>query len=226
MKLIAPFYVHPLESPSDWTSLVDGDLSCDFAIVNVHNGPGETLDPAYEKALSNGSRTPLLGYIPLGYGRRTSDDVIHDGRLWRDRYDVTNLFLDEAPAAPREDCDTIDLIAQLRRNGATHIVTNPGTCPSPDLVDASDITCVIETDWQAYRQAASSSAEELVDCDPSQLMHIVHGVPPHEYDKTVTMAKDLGADYLWVTDATLPNPWGRLPAEYAEVRRLIDESQN
>lgn len=226
MKLIAPFYVHPLESPSDWTSLVDGDLSCDFAIVNVDSGPGETLDPIYEKALANGSRTPLLGYIPLGYGRRPPDDVIHDGLLWRDRYDVTDLFLDEAPADPREGCDTVDLIAQLRRNGATYIVTNPGTCPSPSLVVASDITCVVETDWQAYPRAASSSAAELDGCAPNQLMHIVHGVPPRAYDQTVTMAKDLGASYLWVTDATLPNPWGRLPADYAEVRRLVDESKN
>ncbi|WP_232547021.1 spherulation-specific family 4 protein [Propioniciclava soli] len=203
-QLAAPFYLHPAEHPTAWEFLRQGPLGLAFAVVNVASGPGPEGDPYYTEALRPGIRTPLLGYVNTGYGQRDADAVRRDAATWRERYGVSGVMLDcvstDAPST------TLELIGALRADGATKVALNPGAPCAPEVVAAADVTCVSECAWSTY---AGLAWPDRPAAGPT--WHLVHGVPLADITAARDVAARRGAAFVWVTDATLPNPYARLP---------------
>ncbi len=209
VRRAVPFYLHPAERPGAWRALTEGAGDLAFAVVNIADGPGLPDDPYYGPVLARGSRTRLLGYVPVGYGRRAPDEVRRDAATWRDRYGIAGLMLDEVPAVPALERWSLDVIGMLRGDGADLVVANPGTPPDPDLIGAADVTCVAEYPWSQY--ARWSPPPALRDVPPDRLWHLIHSCPPGRVGTALARAATLGAGYAWVTPGGLPHPWGALP---------------
>lgn len=210
MLAAAPFYIHPAEDPDAWRDLLAGRLGLAWAVVNVANGPGDRPDAHYYgPVLAHGSRTPLRGYIDLGYGRRAPEAVFADAMAWRAWYGIEALMLDQAPARASRAPDLPELLLSLRAAGFGGIALNPGTALEPamdDFVTDADVVCQAEHDWDTYRS--------LPDDWPGG-WHIVHSVPRGRLQDATRLARERGASHVWVTDAALPNPYSALPTGWA-----------
>lgn len=209
MHLACPWYIHPAEDPFAWQRLRAGELPLAWAVTNVHNGPGPADDPYYPEALRPGCATTLVGYVTVGYGQRTLPDVLAEVITWRDRYGITDIMLDEVPHEARQANWQVSNIDAMRSAGVDRVFTNPGTVPCLDLLFASDAVCVAEQSWETYRD--TPPPQWLAERFAGRTWHLVHSVPADELDQVTALAEQRGAGFLWATDATLPNPWGRLP---------------
>ncbi len=116
-----------------------------YVIVNPDNGPGATRFPAVQTEV-DASRA--VGQVPLGYvhtlwGGRSPAQVVADAELYRTRYGITGVFLDEAAdscaAAPHYETIT----TQLRAAGFGVVALNPGR-PVPECYAFADGIVVYE----------------------------------------------------------------------------------
>lgn len=216
VKLAAPFYLHPAESPGAWEALLAGRLGLAFAVINVSNGPGPDPDPYYGPLLARPSAIPLVGYVHVSYGDRSATSVLADARRWRELYGITDIFLDEIPSGRTRLNWDLALIDTLRQQGVRRVIANPGTHPDPGLLRRADLTCVSEQNWEVYR-ATTPRALLRRRASGERLWHIVHDVPQRDWPRALRLAHAAGAGYLWLTDAVLPNPWRTLPPYLAEL---------
>lgn len=204
--LASPWYCYPTDDTAGWNHLRDAALA--FAVVNVADGPGTSTEESYRNALRAGSRTPFLGYVPIGYGRRLFTDVRADVAAWGSRYGVSRIFLDEVPDVGAQDAWRLDWIDVLRADGVDQVVINPGTTPQDaELVWAADVTCVFEDDWATYVDLPA--VEWLRHLPAEKQWHLVHSVPTGAALDIRSRARSLGAAFSWATHGVPPHPWGQ-----------------
>ena len=209
-----PWYVHPAEDPAAWERLAVDLAGADgvddgFVVVNVHDGPGEEDDPYYGPALARlRAAAPgllLLGYVDLDYGRRDLAEVLRDAAHWRRRYGVHAVMLDRFPSGrePRDVTDAaLRAVAGLRAEGAGPVAGNPGIVPVPELARVLDITCEFEGTGRDYLR------EERTLPATRGSWHLVHSCAAEELPAVAAAAARRAVDHVFVTDDTMPHPWG------------------
>lgn len=212
MRLAAPFYVHPSDDQGAWQRLVSG-TGLAFAVVNIANGVGEAVDPAYAAALAGGCRTPLLGYVDLAYGRRPAAHALAEALCWRDRYGVPGVFFDQVPSAVRQGSWTPDLVDAARAAGAAFVALNPGTWPATETLLAADAVCTFEGTAREHARIAPEG--RTLPAGAAACWHLVHDCPAPLQAAALARAERLGARLGWATAGRLPNPWARLPRRWS-----------
>lgn len=233
-RAAVPLYVHPVVDSALWERVLRPGAA-DLVVVNVDSGPGHAPDPVFAEALharddnarhdnarDHSAPATLLGYVDTDYGRRDMHDVRAEARLWRDRYGVTSVFLDQviSGAGPdgRVDVDALvaftDLAHELRRDGVAMLAGNPGTVPHPRVLRLLDVTCVRETDLETHLTAP---APPVPDVDPARLWHLIYDCPPERVRDAVERSAELGAGFVGLAADGLPHPWGSV--EYLNADR-------
>jgi len=222
LSLAVPAYFHPAVSPSDWQRLVGLAHMIRFVIINVHNGPGEVLDPTYlpvvEAFRAAGIRT--VGYVDTNYGRRQPADIGRDVRTYRDRYRVEGVFMDQVS----NGLDQLDYYAQCtvaaRTAGAPFVVLNAGAEPHPGYVDLANVTVTFEGAWAEY--AALRIPDWMHRYPSSRFCHLVHSLPHGCFADGLDLAAKRHVGSVFLTDGRGSNPWDHVPplllAELAEAR--------
>lgn len=214
-RAAVPLYIHPVVDSALWERVLRPGAA-DLVVVNVDSGPGHTPDPVFAEALharDHSAPATLLGYIDTDYGRRDVHDIQTEARLWRDRYSVTSVFLDQviSGAGPdgRDDIDALVaftvLTNALRRDGVATLAGNPGTVPHPSVLRLLDVTCVRETDLETH---LTTPAPPVPEVDPARLWHLVYDCPPECVPKAVARSAELGAGLVGLAADGLPHPWG------------------
>lgn len=126
-----------------------------LAVLDVDLGPGEALDldVARQRALLGAGGVPVAGYVRTALGQRDIEDVLAEGRLWRDRYRVDGIMWAEVPAT----ADRLDYLVQLHsfawglKSGRGRAVYAPQT-PIDQLV----ATRLVGATWLAYQDRVST----------------------------------------------------------------------
>ena len=222
LSLAVPAYFHPAVSPSDWQRLVGLAHMTRFVIINVHNGPGEVLDPTYlpviEALSAAGIRT--VGYVDTDYGRRDPTDVGREVRTYRDRYGLQGVFMDQVS----NGLDQLDHYAQCvvaaRTAGAPFVVLNAGAEPHHGYIDLANVTVTFEGPWAEY---VNLRIPDWVHRYPSsRFCHLVHSLPRGRFADGLDLAAKQHVGSVFLTDGRGSNPWDRLPplllAELAKER--------
>lgn len=204
-----PWYVHPAEDAGAWRRLSALTPRPSFVVVNVHNGPGEPDDPWYPGALAQLRGMRLVGYVDTAYGQRPVADVVADVDTWLRRYRVGGVMLDQLPADPASTRRCAEYVAAARRVGAGYVVGNPGVVPPLGHLALLDVTCVFEGPAAAY--AAFAPPPSLSRVPRNRVWHLVHSCPPGDQTAVAARAERLGAGHAFVTDRTMPHPWGGFP---------------
>ena len=202
-RLALPWYVHPAEAPQDWTWLAQQRVS--FAVVNVHNGPGNDDDAYYPAAVAGLGRIRTLGYVPVGYGNRPVAEVAKDIETWRRLYGVRAIMLDELPSAEGTLARCTQYAAAARGAGVSFLAANPGVFPSPGHVKLFNVTSVFEGTAANYTQYRHPAWARMVP--RSRLWHLVHSCNPAQISAIHLAAGHRGAGHIFATDRSLPNPW-------------------
>ena len=217
IRFAVPFYCHPVADAAQWAALTGNPQMVDVAVLNVDNGPGRAPDPDYLRALRDHPMTPWAGYVHFDYGRRPADVVIAEAHRWMETYGIRDIMLDAVPSDAVHAARLHDLVGRIRTLGARRVLGNPGRPVDDILATAFDILCESELAWADYathQQAGSPQARGRRR--RTLTWHLIHSCPPDRLDAAVLLARDRGADLVWVTTGTLDNPWRSIPS------RLLD----
>jgi hypothetical protein len=236
-QVAVPAYINPDASPATWAQLTaTATTTVGFVVANIENGPNYGGDPGWASVLGSehAEGVKVLGYVDTGYlgttgnltrlGSTATADWIsqieEDVNAWYANYgpDLSGIFFDDAQNAcgptPGSDAwsDTYSyLTAYVKSNhpGAM-TVDNPGEAVPQCYQDAADVLVTFEGDYSSYTNAFTALSWSPVD--PKKIWHIVYDVPTSaDMEGVVALSKERGAGYVFVTDATLPNPYDTLP---------------
>jgi Spherulation-specific family 4 len=192
---VAPDQLVALAAHPDPTRLV---------VINPHNGPGAAADPSYRRAIDSlrGTSAEVLGYVATDYGRRDPRLVRRDISRYATWYGIHGLFVDEVPTSPTALTYYADVLGTTARRSDEVIVLNPGRVPAPGYFELGDVVVTFEGTYRDY--VRRSDAADPADRD---VAHLIFEATDRE---AVLVAAAQRARYVYASEASLPNPWGRL----------------
>ena len=79
----------------------------------------------------------------------------------------------------------------------------------------------------SYAEYSQQIQEEwAANLPPDRFWHLVYGTP-RRTKPSAALTRERRAGYAYVTDATLPNPWNRLPPYWrTEIREIVASNEN
>jgi hypothetical protein len=230
LRLLVPAYFYPGDKGlQQWDRLIESsDAPGLVAIVNPKSGPGDEANRSYAEVIDRATKAGItvIGYVSTGYARRPLAGVKADVDRWVRFYPrIAGIFFDEQASGADQVAYYAALYEQVRHvlpEGL--VVTNPGTLCAEEYLSrpATDVGCLAEVarnldDYRVPSWAARYRA--------SRFCALIQGVASLDRMKRyVREMPDKKFGYCYITDATGPNPWNRLPsyweAEVAAVRRV------
>jgi Spherulation-specific family 4 len=217
-----PAYFYPRGHETEWRMLASGLSRLRYVVVNPHDGPGETTDPAYEEVVDrlHLAHVQVIGYIDTDYGRRPVADLISEARAYRERYAVTGIFLDQAAS----DIDHLTLydtyVVGLRTVGVRFVVLNPGTYPNAGYFRLANQIVTFEGSWEQYREL--EVPEWSLRIPKRRIAHYVWAVPPSFAASPADAVGERHVGTVALSTDGMPHPWGTLPpALRAQAARRV-----
>ena len=206
--------------PDGIARIADRPVRDRVVIFNPDNGPGAELRPAYRTAVAAEQRTGtrVLGYVHTGWGARDPSAVVADLVRYRSWYAVDGVFLDETS----HDAGALPYYASVARDaraaGLRVVALNPGTIPARGYFDLADIVVTFEGPYSGYEAALRSMPGWLSDVPRRKVAHLVYAADRAQALRAITKGS---AGFVYATDASLPNPWDRLPAYLDELEARL-----
>lgn len=216
MKLFAPTYFYPGTRPELWSRLIEAADLLDWVVINCHDGPGSSTDPAWSDQCSRLSAAGVrqLGYVHLDYGRRDIAEIVADVHAWVSRHELRSIFLDCLPSQAEARVEQVARAA--RAAGATTLIGNPGVKTSEAIAELLD--GVVE--WEAT--AAATAAEPGRDtAGRDSRTWIVHSADWETARRLVGRGLSDGVHSMWLTDLAGSNPYRALPSYWDRLVSLI-----
>ena len=211
-NMAVPAYFYP---GSYWTQLDQAGSGVGVAVMNPDSGPGPALDPNYAAALhwAQAAGIHMVGYVYTSYASRPLSAVEADINAYYSWYPSLNgIFLDEASTNCANEPYYASLNAYVKSKGGTGLtILNPGTQTNQCYEPAADILLTFEGSDSQY--VSSYSAPSWVMSYPaSHFWHVIYATSSVSAMATaVQLSKARNAGYVYVTSATLPNPYDLLP---------------
>jgi len=212
-RIAVPAYFSP--GPY-WTQLEQGKSGVALAVMNPDNGPGSGPDPNYLSAVhaTKAAGVTVVGYVDTSRGSRSPAAVesdIDDYYSWYPGID--GIFFDRASTSCADERYYAALTSFVKAKGGTaRTILNPGTQTNRCYGPVADILLTFEGPASEYLK--SYSAPAWVDRYPaSRFWHVIYGATtPSVMARVVRLSKRRHAGYIYVTSATLPNPYAVLPS--------------
>jgi len=214
LEVILPIYIDPAASTEPWDQAITAaaDVPVTVVINPVSGGINGCQDESFKTMLTKleTASVDTVGYIPSGYTNRDIALVKADIDSFTNCDTVDGIFFDEVRASNAEEAAYYQEICEYSKTAFENVgkfIINPGTnVVLPFKNDACNINLIYEFDeqnWQNY----SFFGYEGAASDPALavLIHTVMGVDAMK--KAVDITYSRKADYIYVTDTTIPNPW-------------------
>ncbi len=219
-RMFVPAYVYP---GAEWDRLVAAAPTVGIIVANPADGPGALVDSTYLDAIASARQAGILvlGYVSTAYGQRASADVHLDIDRYYDFYHPSGIFLSEGPMDT--DCDAMESTflayanAARARDPQAFIALGTRLCAS--YVYFTDLMVLFSAQlgmYDAFQPGAWMPAGS-----PERFAHLVSEVPAEALEATLGRAHALGAGWIYVTDAVLPNPWNTLPSYFDREVQII-----
>ncbi len=221
LAIAVPAYFAP---GNDWNRLAGLGGAAALAVVNPNSGPGAAAEPTYAQAIRRAQArgVRVFGYVHTSYGARPRAAVLAEAERYRDWYAVDGIFFDEASS----DRAGLPYYAGLNRAlkacaPALLTVLNPGTRPDACHMDAAEIVVTFEGDLETYLREPAPP-DWMRRYPAARFWQIVYGVPDAAaMARVLARAAERHAGHIYVTDGTLPNPYGSLPSYWTDERRAV-----
>ena len=222
VRLLAPAYFYPAgEGLKSWEKLITSAAKAPVvAIVNPDSGPGKRRDPRYAELFVRAKNTPitLIGYVTLSYAERPLSAVKADIDSWLHFYpDVQGIFFDEQPSQAEHANFAQEAFVYARHQIKQGVfVTNPGVPCAQEYLAGHDApaACIFEH----HAGFEQFQPPDLLAAKRSQRLAVLvcQVKSADEMRKTLQLAMQKGAGYVYITDAASPVPWDRLPGYWSE----------
>jgi len=219
LRLGLPAYGYP--GTGVWESLSAVQAGA-LVIMDPADGPGRSIDPRYSAAVSTATRHGLrvLGYVTADYGRRSAAAMEEEVERYREWYGPSGIFLDQAPASISSSAAIAHAVSHIRASSLS-LAINPGQ-PDIDPHDAAIVDHVVnfEGPHSSYRRCRFP--DWVRDVASAKFWHLIYEVrDARTMRKVAAMAGRSHAGVVYITDATMPNPWERLPSYWREEQALL-----
>lgn len=196
-----------------------------LVVVDPADGPGAAADPTYVTAVDS-LRThgvAVLGYVTAGYGRHSADQMIGQVVSYQRWYGLSGIFLDQTPPSSASNRAIVATAEHLRTEQVKFVI-NPGQ-PDIDPEDAhmADLVVTFEGSLASYRRARFP--RWMSELPAERFWHLVYDVGDVRSMRDVMRcATRQRAGVVLVTDAGMPNPWGRLPVYWEDELALVSRT--
>jgi len=217
MAALVPAYVD--SSSRVWSVLASAPQGVGIVIVNPDSGVGSAPMPSLRRrvaALRRAGVGLVVGYIATDFGRRPVPEVVREMRRYRSWYGIDDYNLSDVPVTAR----ALPYYRELRSAaGGGHIVLSTGAVPDRGYLAVADVITTFEGSERQYREARFPAWTRRYP--PARFAHIVYATPARDWPRVVALARSRNAGYLFVTDASLPNPYDVLPTYFGAERRAL-----
>ena len=224
--------------PDDWAKLTRSSAAVAIVVANVLNGPGNRRSAGFARRLAvvRKAGIDVLGYVDTGYvgttGHRTRagetsveawlDQIRRDIDAWYAFYGVSidGIFFDQVTAGCG-DAKVYQSLSQRVTTSHAGAVTaiNPGTAVPRCYENAASILLTFEGSYRCYVNDPSCpsglayAALAWKPADPTRIWHLVYDTREAQLSDVIRRSRARRADYVYVTDDVLPNPWDTLPED-------------
>jgi hypothetical protein len=173
----------------------------------------------------------VFGYIYTCFGgatcgpglppTRSVSEILAQAQTYAQWYKVDGIFLDEVSNQSSALGYYSTVALGLRAQQANwRIVGNPGTAVPAAYLDVADTLVTYESGAGSF--AAAITEPWMLTADPTRQAALLYDVPAEaQMDALLAAATGRGAGYIYITDATTPNPWDRLPAYWRQEAAAV-----
>lgn len=221
--MLVPSYIYPSGSgATQWNALATAAKSTPTTVIlNPNSGPGTTQDANYVAAVAkvHAAGGKVIGYISSSYTNRSLSAVVQDINTYLTLYQVDGFFIDEMTA----DSTTAHIqfyqsvYNYIKGLSPNYTVTgNPGT-NVPEIyasLPVADQLVVFEDSAKHYTSYAPQAWQ--ANYPTSRFAHIVYAASATQMQTFVQNASNKGAANVFITNKTLPNPYGVLPTYWSQ----------
>jgi hypothetical protein len=222
LRLGIPAYGYP--GTGVWESFFALPAGC-LVVMDPADGPGEAIDPRYRDAVSAAISQGLrvFGYVTADYGRRGAAAMEEEIERYREWYDCAGVFLDQTPASSSSNAEIVTAASAVRRR-AMSLAINPGQAEiDPQDTEFADHVVNFEGTHSTYRTTRFPTWTHNVSSN--KFWHLIYEVADVRAMRAVaTAAEHANAGIVYITDATMPNPWHRVPAYWSQEQQLLVRS--
>lgn len=218
--VIIPLYSYP---GPEWDVVVQAKLAHPLvpivAVINPSNGPGETQDQNYVSGVDKlrSAGITVLGYVHTSYAARSVSLVLADVNSYKAWYAVNGIFFDEMSNVAGNESYYASLSSHAKSIGLTFTVGNPGASVPASFVGTVD--CIVVYESQGL-PSSSSLAAWTMGMTKGNFAIMAYGVDQLNIPSTRGLSGN--AAYVYVTDSSLPNPYGTLPGYFAGLIAVLD----
>jgi hypothetical protein len=209
MKVVVPSYFAPADPA--WDAILSAGGIVGAVIANQNSGPGDTPSADWLNRIVQCQKKGIAVYgyvhtrtVPDQFGNRDINEVMSEAGRHFAWYGVNGLFLDEASTR-------LEDLAYFQQFSCKRIL-NCGTLPDEAYLQSSDMVCVFEGTADDHAQFVPPGW--LVK-RKNVALSIVHSVPGAKMKSVLTSVKRYARNYF-LTDQTLPNPYGALPSYWVD----------
>jgi len=220
---VAAYYYPNGPGLDEWNHLIASARRAPIvAIVNPNSGPGYHQDSNYATVIPRARKAglTLVGYISTQYTKKPLAQVEEEVETYLRFYpEIQGIHVDEQSTDAASVGYYTDLYKYIRRRIPNALViNNPGTPCAEEYISrpACDVVCLFENakGFDTFRPPTWTTRFQA-----SRFGIQSYGVSTEsEMKRQVQEAERKRFGYVFVTDATLPNPYDRLPVYWdAEV---------
>lgn len=209
--LMIPLYIYPT-NPA-WETLVSlrqAHPKVKMAVViNPASGSGSSIDQNYVKGVNSlkAAGITVLGYTHTGYGKVPISSVQTDIQNYLTWYSVQGIFYDQASSQ-----DTFVSYYKSLVNLLPYTLFscgNFGVIPSSSYLGIFDCANIYEN---------AGLAQFSINAFFQTACGIYYSVPA----VSSLWLNNYQLSYLYVTDQSLPNPYGALPSYFSQLVSMLD----
>jgi hypothetical protein len=217
--VIIPLYSYP---GIDWNSIVQSKLANPevpmVVIINPDNGPGPSQDPNYVEGVNSlrSAGVLVLGYDHTSYAARSLPDVIGDINSYRSWYNVSGIFFDEMSNVPGNEAYYSSLNDYAKSIGLSFTVGNPGSSIPSSYLGTMDVIVVDENQGVPNSTSLASMTSGMPKNDFAVM---AYGVDVWNGSSARNIFNY--ASYVYITNNTLPNPYGALSGDFSSLVALL-----
>src|SRR5438309_3606983 len=218
--MIIPLYSYP---GTMWDTVITAKQehpSVPIAVViNPDNGPGNFKDTYYVTGIQ---KLQSAGIVVLGYVYTASSTIpfntvttyIDNYKNW---YNVSGIFFDQMSYVAGNETYYQNLTNYAKSHGFTFTMGNPGTDTLPSYIGTVDNIIIHENSTLPSIQSLGGWHTNYTK---SNFSIVSYG--RNNLDQLFVNTATNYVGYIYLTDGTLPNPFGSLPSYFGNFVAFLD----
>jgi len=217
--LAIPLYTYPCFTATQctWTTIIQARQAYPgvplLTVINPGNGPGSSIDANYVQGVKNlqAAGVVVLGYVYTNYGHTPLSKVEKQVNSYKNWYAVNGIFFDAMASVTGRERYYSTLYHYVKSLGMTYTMGNPGTTTVKSYIGTLDSIII-------YESAGTPSPSYLASAtfypsySKSNFGFVSYSVP--SLDTSFEVSTTTYVQWLYITDAGLPNPYNRLPTYF------------